>query len=430
LGHSWKWFGEAAASGLLLRIVGAAFNLVAVPIALQSLGSEKFAATGVLLGFAAWLTIGGGGLGSAITMLVGAHPTVDAKVRRQIWQGAVACFAGSLLICCAAALLVPMFASQVLPEAAPDVVSDFRVASYCCLIAFAFTAASTPFEGIYAGMLRTGYCNVVRLGWQLVAIVGVLTIGQFATAMTTMSLLMILGPVGASIWFLIKGIQDFPRPAGFRFSMKEGLPLLVQGYGFLISSLAILFYGGGSLPLFALTFGPDELATATVMARIVQLYGGMLFIVLLPASIVLRQAHVARNAVRARHAFALAGGAVACGAVALGGAIVFIGERAITLWVGAPLPELNSWLLPLATLIGALGWCTTWSYLTQAVRGSLLGAKLAILEISLASLTYIVLGKYIAPSTSLYLLAVTMLACSGTLLPLLMGRDLAALARG
>jgi hypothetical protein len=50
-------------------------------------------------------------------------------------------------------------------------------------------------------------------------------------------------------------------------------------------------------------------------------------------------------------------------------------------------------------------------------------------EVVVASLAYLLLGKYVAPSTGLYLLAATMLACSGTLLPLLVARDLAALAR-
>lgn len=426
----WKWFGQAAFSGLLLRGAGAAFNLLAIPIAVRSLGVEKFAATGALLGFATWLTIGGGGLGNAIAMLVAADPKGPQQQRDLIWQGAMSCFGGSLLIWFICVLLVPAFTSHILPHAEPNIVRDFQIASYCCFGAFALSAAAAPFEGMYVGSLRATYCTNVRLVWQLIAIVAMLTVGALATEITAMALLLVMGPTAASIWFLVKGIIDCSPPSGFRFSFSRGLPILVQGFGFLASSMAVLFYGGGSLPLFTVAFGYDQVSTATVMARIIQIYFGILYIVLLPVGMILRQAKTEANASQARQSLAFAGIAIVCTSVGLAFASLFFGRRVIDLWIGAPLIALDSWLPPLAAMFVVSGWSISWTYLAQAMRGSILGAKLAILEISAATLAYFVLGKHLSPASSLYVLAAAMLACSGTVLPIIVGRDLALLARG
>jgi O-antigen/teichoic acid export membrane protein len=94
---------------------------------------------------------------------------------------------------------------------------------------------------------------------------------QFWADMLALCFAVTIGTTASALWFIIKGIREAPPPKSFTYSLRDSLPLLRQGIGFLASSLAILFYSGGSLPLFAITFGTEQLATAGVMARLVQM---------------------------------------------------------------------------------------------------------------------------------------------------------------
>jgi O-antigen/teichoic acid export membrane protein len=418
------WFSSAAVSGLLLRVIGGVFNLVAIPIALQSLGREKFAAAGALLGLAAWLTIGNGGLGTATTMLVAQKSGFAEEDRSLVWQGIISGFFASIAMFAVAALLVPILTPLILPHAPKDVVNDFLLASYSCCAAVALSASAMPFEGIEIGLLNINYCNMVRLLSQLFAILLMFVLGRHTDSILIIALLMVLGPTSASIWFLIKGILDWPLPDGFRFSFGKSLPLLSQGYGFMASSLAVLFFGGGSLPLFAISFGPEQVATATVIARIVQVYYGVLFVLLLPTRVAVRRAHGSGDAALARKTLLGAGAALLCTSATTVVAVLFAGQLLIKVWVGVPLLALNEWLVPLAVMISAASWCITWVYLAHAVQGSYPAAKIALGEIAMASVLYLGLGKHLTPSSSLYVLAGSMLFFSGLLLPLRIGPSL------
>lgn len=101
-----RWFSSTALSGLLLRLVGGMFNLVVIPIAIQSLGREKFAAAGTLLGLAAWLNIANGGLGTATTMMVAQKHQFVEEDRLLVWQGIIARFLASLSMFGIAAILI------------------------------------------------------------------------------------------------------------------------------------------------------------------------------------------------------------------------------------------------------------------------------------------------------------------------------------
>jgi hypothetical protein len=411
------WFSSAALSGLLLRLAGGMFNLIAIPIAIQSLGREKFAAAGALLGLAAWLSIGNGGLGTATTMLIAQKSRFGEEDRGVVWQGIITGFLACLSMFGLAALMVPILTPLVVPHASSDTVNDFLIASYSCCFAVALSAAAAPFEGIEVGLLKVNYCNTVRLLSQLFAILLMFILGRHTDRISIIAFLMILGPTTASIWFLLRGIRDWPLPSGFRFRFAESLPLVAQGYGFIASSLAMLFYAGGNLPLFAISFGPEQAATAAVMARIIQVYYGVLFVILLPASVALRRAYASEDAVLARKTLLLAGATMSFTSVAIAGVILIAGQFLIKMWVGVPLLALNTWLTPLAVLICAASWCTAWVYLAQAVQGAFPAAKVAVAEIATASLLYFAFGKYLSPSSSLYVLAGTMLAFSGLLLP-------------
>src|ERR1035438_9304782 len=80
---------SSLSSGVLLRVAGAVLNFMAAPIALRTLGQEKYAAFAALLGLAGWLTIGSLGLGKVTAMsVVGLHDD-EEKRGTLFWQAVV-----------------------------------------------------------------------------------------------------------------------------------------------------------------------------------------------------------------------------------------------------------------------------------------------------------------------------------------------------
>lgn len=414
---------KALSSGLLLRLVGAFVNLLAVPIALRTLGQERYAVLAALLGLSGWLTIGGFGLGNVAAMSIAALHDDDEASRQAFWQVAVS--SGIIVAAVSIAAYVPfeLLSARLLNDSAGDMGRELSYASRYCFVAFSISAVAATFEGRYIGMLRSDYCNWVRLVGQLATIVSLVIVARFFDSMLALCVAMTIGQAGSGLWFIIRAFVEFPPPPAFRYSLHDSLASLGQGAGFLASSLATLFYCGGNLPLLAVTLGTQQLATAGVMARLIQMYFSFTTILLSPLGTSLRQAVVSSDAGWIRMALLRAGSGLLGTGALIGCALVGIGSYVVPRWTGAQLPFLSEWLLPTAMLIIAISWSYLWVSASFATRGSGLVAGLAIAEILTIAALYGLLGAHVPSAWSAYIAAGAMTLLSGTILPIVVLRD-------
>jgi O-antigen/teichoic acid export membrane protein len=415
---------SALSSGLLLKGVGAVLNLLAVPIALHTLGQEKYAVFAALLGLAGWLSIGNSGLGSATGVLVSEVKDDEYRRREIFWRAAISTLLSVALVSLVAFLPFSWLSARLLSNASPGLEHELASASYYCFAVFVIIAVGATFEGLYVGLLRMEYLNRCAIVGQLAAIVALCSLPFLFPSMITLCICVTLGTTGSAIWFIIKGPFDCPPPPSFSYSFRQSLPLFREGIGFLASGLSTSFYSGASLWIIGLTFGTSELATAGVMSRLTQMYLSLLAALLIPLAPALRNALASDDRRWMRMTLGRAGmllsGAGICAAFGLN----FFGSAIISRWTGAELPALSEWLLPASTLVLVITWTYFWIYVCFAMRGSLPVAVLAVIEVILISTQFYAFGRHLAPSSSMLIMAGTMMAFSGTFLPVIVVRDL------
>jgi len=412
-------------SGLLLRLAGGVLNFLAVPIALRTLGQERYAAFAALFGLAGWLTIGNSGLANATAVFV-SEIKDNAKRREFFWRSAISTFLAVALVGSIAFVPFIRMSTHLVGHGSAALNHELTQAAYYCFAVFMTCAVGQTFEGFYVGVLRVEYVNWCRLIGQVGGIAVVIFLPPFFPNMLAICFATTLGTTSAAVWFTAKAIAEIPPPVPLNYNFRQSLPLFRQGLGFLASSLSTLFYGGASLPLFAMTFGPGQLATAAVMSRMLTMYFSVIAALLIPFAPALRNALAHDDKAWVEKAMRHSGAFLAGAGISAAVGIAILGETVIRRWTGTSLPSLSDWLLPMALLLIAVSWSYFWIYACFATRGSLLVATVAIVEIVLISGQFFLFGRSLAPSSSLLIMAGTMMLLSGTILPVLVLRDLNA----
>ena len=413
----------AFSSGLLLRAAGAVLNLLAVPIALRTLGQERYAAFAALLGLAGWLALGNSGLSSATSIAVG--EIEDAERRRALfWRAAISTVLMVGVV--AVVLFVPFLrlSAHLIPNASPEVGRELSLASYYCFAVFIVIAIGQTFQGLYVGLLRAKYVNWCQFAGQLVGIAMLATLPFLWPNMLVICIAVTFGTAAAAAWFIVKGALDCPPPVPLHYRFRESLPLFREGAGFLASSLSTLFYSGANLWIIALAFGTGQLATAAVMSRLTQMYFSVIALLLIPLAPALRNALASDDRAWVRKALWRAGAFM--GAAGLVGALslAFLGNIAIPRWTGTDLPALSQWLDPAALFVLVITWSYFWIYACFAVRGSFPVAILAVIEVAVVTAQFFAFGHSLDPAASMYIMSGTMMALSGTVLPVVVLQDL------
>ncbi len=407
----------ALPSGLLVKGAGAALNFLAVPIALHLLGEATYAAFAAILGFAGWLALGSAGIGNLTAMTIAGHTQDETNIRNQFWQAALSNFIGVIAATIVLAAPFYFFVEHLAQDVLPASAFLLRASAYYCFAAIALTAMSTAFEGRYVGLLQSNYCNLVRLTGQVIALFMLIALVPLVPNMLTLTIALTLGPLTTALWFMGRGSFESPPPPHFRFDLRTSFPLFLQGGAYLAVSLAVMFYSGGNLPFFASVFGKEQLATAGVMAKMVQLYFSLTSIFVIPLAAALKQAIAASDLAWAKKTLLASSIAITAGSALVAVLLFIFGARFIALWTGVELPALQQWIAPLAVMIAVTGWYHFWVYVCFAFEGAAPVAFCALCEIAIIGLAYYTLGSHIQPASSLWITAVAMLIFTGTILP-------------
>ncbi len=410
-------------SGLLLRLAGGLLNFLAVPIALRTLGQERYAAFAALFGLAGWLTIGNSGLANATAVFI-SETKDDTKRREFFWRSAISTFLAVALV--SSIVFVPFIriSTHLIGSESPSLDHELTQAAYYCFAVFMTCAIGQTFEGFYVGTLRVEYVNWCRLVGQVAGIGVVIWLPPLFPNMLAICFATTLGTTSAAVWFVVKAIAEVPPPVPLNYSFRQSLPLFRQGLGFLASSLSTLFYGGAFLPLLAITFGSSQLATAAVMSRMLTMYFSVIAALLIPFAPALRNALAHDDQAWVAKAMRHSGIFLACVGASAATGIAILGDVVIRHWTGASLPSVSDWLMPMAALLIAVSWSYFWIYACFATLGSLPAAMVAIAEVILISGQFFLFRNDLAPSASFLIMAGTMSLLSGTILPVLVLKNL------
>jgi O-antigen/teichoic acid export membrane protein len=408
----------ALTTGFILKLSGAALNFLAVPIALHLLGEKTYAAFTAILGFASWLALGSSGIGSLTAMNVAGHTDHESKIRNEFWQAVVSNVLGVVAVAVLFVLPFHAFVERLVVSVPMEERGSLRASAYYCFIAIALTVSSVAFEGRYIGLLRSGYCNMVRMAGQVLALVMLVFFVRLFPNAFSFTVALTMGPLAAALWFIVRGSFENPPPEGFRYDLRQGFSLIQQGYAYLICSLATMFYSGGSLPLFTLVFGEHELATAGVVAKIILLYLSLASIFVIPLAAALKQALAVGDYAWVRKTLLTSLLLTMAGSIVLGGFVLFAGLKLIALWTGVGLPGMERWIAPLAIMITVAGWYQFWVYVCFAFEGAMVVALCAIAEVTTITLAYVFLGPHLEAAGSLWIMALVILAFTGSILPI------------
>jgi O-antigen/teichoic acid export membrane protein len=406
---------SASASGVLLKLAGVAFNVAAIPLILRSLGPDRYAAVALVLGYATWFSMGNMGTGTIIALEITRHDAKDSN--DFFWQVAVTGTIGACLVSLALTLSFLWLSHSLTNAFDPAIQAELRTTSLYCFFAFTLMSVGSLFEGRFAGLMRLHYCNYVRLAGQVLALIALLIATLNSAGMLGFAIALTLGPLASAIWFIFQGFREGPPPPRFVYRPRTSFPIVKQGLGFLTSSLAIMFYSGGSLPLFTLVFGTDELATAGVMSRVVQLFFSLTAAFVHPLSFAVSRALASQATDWARQTVFRALIFILSGALAAAGVLEFYGPQLFTLWTGSSLPNLQMWCRYLEVLLIIVAWYHFWIYVGLAVIGSSFIAFLAAAELVTVAILYWALSGLIQPAASLLMTSAAMMALSGIFIP-------------
>ncbi|MEM0954661.1 MAG: hypothetical protein AAGI24_11030 [Pseudomonadota bacterium] len=410
---------KALQSGLALRGSGVFFNLLFVPIAIGALELDLYGYLATVLGLASWLSIASLGMRQTTAMRVAGLPAKDEACESVILVRAfsivVICIVcAQFLYVCVARTLLFSTSSSLANTPALSIVIALVVSSICYII----TSLSSPFEGLRIGKLESDYCNRVRFIAQLIAIFVLLGAPAFPPAIPVFAFIALMAPVLASCWFLLRGAPLVNGIARSALSYRNTWQMAKEGGGYAASSIAVLFLGGASLPLFVSAFGERDLATAAVISRVIQLYFSLLAVFLIPFSAALKSALSIKDLLWIKSALSVGAASffvTYCVATIILG---LWGEWLITAWTSTRLPNLGYWIHSCGVLMGAITWVYFWVYVAFALFGASLVARLAVIEIGFTSFLYFLLSNAVPSAASLLISSFVIVLISGVVLPL------------
>ena len=356
-----KGIGLAASTGVGAKSLALAAQLVAVAIAVRSLGADGFALYVVIASLVSWIGVVGLGVAPGLTLGVARAAAVgDREEEARLFLVALVLMVAvaTLLVGGAVFLGATGLVEQLMTNWLGSASADASTALLSMAVLIAVQLVVVVPEAAQLGQQSQHVSNVWAGIGSTAAIIAMLTVGAAVTSVTAF-VLVSQGPQivarAANGIFFVQRHRYIVRPAGLRFR-QHAWPILGSGIAFTGFSVATYVGLQVGLLITAATLDTASVALAGVIVRGYLLEVSGLSLVTTPTWPAIANAVTRGDVPWVRRTYRLLalGGFAYCGLVAI--AIIVGLETLIGIWTGTRPSDNVELRLLLATLVLVNGW--------------------------------------------------------------------------
>lgn len=418
--------GVTASTGaaILARIASAAVVLIAMPVALRSLGPDRFGAFLLLFGIINWMMLGNFGVNSALGRLIASGDIQANRIPEMLGSAvayaSVTAGATALIVTGAFLLWLKMAGSRLhIPG------RELLIAGVTMIVLSFLQMVLQTFEGVQIGQLQIYVANLMRITGSLFTFVCLLVLPRYWSSISVFVVALSGGMlVGAAANAAVVLTRTRIAFAHLRRNLTLLRPLAISGVAFLVIGAASLFQTHVPVLILATMRGPRAAVDYGLFVR-------LLFILMSAMTMITNPLWPAMNNARITADYKWVSGSMrisawpVLGAGALSMAVLVpFGGTVIWLWTGRHLVEPLLFQIAFGFYFLQMAWSHYWGVVLMGFGRERFVAMVLIGEGLLIALAGGIMTAR-AGATGMILGAVCALACvSNWLLPLFALRSL------
>ena len=281
----------AVMTSVVSKVATVAFQLLAIPVAINALGPDQYGAFLVVSSILAWISLGGLGVAPGVTGYVAraiGHDSAD-EARQVITTGLVLSLATALATAAiVAAVILAMASGSFVEEFLEPSFLPFLPSMTAAMIVVAATGLiqfpTSVVQAARAGALEQHISNVWRVVGTMVGVAGMFIVAVWAPTMVGFAMAMaapsVVAGIADSIGFLVRHPEVAPQASSFRAALVR--PLVRTGAGFLAFSVGGFLISGLSLVLASGSIASSEIAAVGILLQLQALGLGLVSMVAIP----------------------------------------------------------------------------------------------------------------------------------------------------
>ena len=413
----------SALTSLLVRASGLATTLVAMPIALHTLGEARFAAFLMLFGVINWLILGNLGIHSALGRMI-AHKSDDldegALLGAALVFALITSLAGSVIV--SAAFLVWLNA-QGAGLGAPR--GEILTSGFLMVVLMTGQIVLQVFEGVQIGRLQMWRTNLIRLTGSAFTFVCLLVLPRLWNSMMVFvvalsgGLLLSAALNGAMVVRELK-----PRFAGLRRNLWRLRELTVSGLAFVLIGLASLVQTQAPLLILASQHGAASAVDFGLLVRLLMIQMVVLGAVTTPLWPALVRARIDEDRAWLKRSLVRAAVFVCgCGLAAFA-ALGLFAPQMVRIWTGRVMAQPVLFQVLFGLYFFQMAWSHYWGIVMVGLGKERATAVVLLIEAALLLGLATLGGRLWGPVGVIAGMTMAFAACSFWSLPLMAGLGL------
>jgi O-antigen/teichoic acid export membrane protein len=349
----------SVATSFLVRAASAVTTLIAMPIALHTLGQARFAAFLVLFGFMTWLGLGSLGVNSALGRALAANDDVDDP---PALVGAALVFSSVTSVCVSgaiAAFLVYWSQAQTGRLNAPP--GELLAAGAIMVVLTTLQVILQVFEGVQMGRLRIYTTNLMRLAGSLFTFLCLLILPQLWKSMAAFVVALNGGLFLSTLLNAVLVLRRLrPTLRGLGANLGRLRRLATSGSAFVVIGVASLMQTHIPVLILSQMRGAEAAVSFGLLIRLLVIAMAFLGMVTGPLWPALTRARAEGDTPWVRRALLRSGAFVIASGV---GALLLVGlfgREAVSLWAGRPMRWSMTFQLVFGVYFLQMAWSHYW----------------------------------------------------------------------
>lgn len=353
--------GLGALTALCARAAGVATSLIAMPIALEHLGTGRFGVFLMLYGVVSWLAVGNFGVHSSLGKMIANNDLSDGEVRHLLGAAFTYGIIAVGLTVTLVTIAFLLWSKSNYPGLGVSL-DELRRAGILMIIIFAFQTILQVFEGVQIGQLKAYITYLLRIVGSIFTFAALLILPRYWNAIETFVIALTGGTLLSAALNAIVVTRRFPP----KFSkLRQNLPTMyvVAKSGLSFAAIACASILQTHVPVFiiAMISGPGSAVDFGLFVR-------LLFVQMTVAALVTGPLWPAIMKAEAEHDHAWTKSAVRRAGILIigGGALSFLmltifGSQILQLWLGRPFEKSSATQALFGLYFFQMAWSHYWA---------------------------------------------------------------------
>ena len=409
---------SATAASLLARAGGAVTTLVAMPVALHSLGEHRFGAFLLLFGVINWITLGNFGVYSALGRAIASRSIgpeeTSTMLGASLAYSAVTTGITALGVSIAFIVWIRTAGAHLnLP------VHELLVAGFAMIVLASLQIVLQTFEGVQLGQLKLYVVNLLRLLGCVFSFACLMILPRFWTSMVVFVVALngglLLSSVANAVYVFR---QHRPKFSNIRQDFSRLSRLAISGLAFLAIGIASLFQTHLPVLSLAMLRGPLAAVDFGLLVRLLLVFTSGLSMITAPLWPAIASARAAADYTWIRKSLHLSGLLVVGAGVVSFLVLALFGAKVIHLWTGRTLTEPLAFQVLFGIYFLQMAWSHYWGVILIGLGRERLVSAVLITEGVVIMILGSLLAQRLGPSGMILGLVVGLAVVSGWFLPL------------